>query len=148
MIESGVGAYEANRDASEAIADIPQNKTLFINKLTGQAPAKPEIVKGLKNIDDVFEKYQPNIDIDFTDEDGQEVKENLSFSNLGDFGSKGIINQSDFLANLNNKQIQYNKIVKQLKSNKVLMKVLNDPEAKKAFLQSISALLAELEQTK
>ncbi|MEA3443170.1 MAG: hypothetical protein U9R19_00435 [Bacteroidota bacterium] len=148
MQESGVGAYEAKRDASEAIADIPQNKTLFINKLTGQAPVKPEITKGLKNIDDVFEKFQPNIDVEFSDEEGLEIKENLNFNNLGDFGSKGIINQSKFLVNLNNKQTQYNKIIKQLKSNKVLMKVMNDPEAKKAFLQSISALLAELEGSK
>ena len=148
MQESGVGAYEAKRDASEAIAEIAQNKTLFINKLTGKAPTKPEIVKGLKNIDDVFEHYEPNIDVEFQDEEGQEIKENLNFNNLGDFGSKGIINQSKFLMNLDNKQVQYNKIIKQLKSNKVLMKVINDPEAKKSFLQSLSALLAELEGTK
>jgi hypothetical protein len=148
MIESGVGAYEANRDASEAIAEIAQNKTLFINKLTGKAPVKPEIVKGLKTIDDVFDHYQPNIDVEFSDEEGADVKENFRFNNLGDFGSKGIINQSSFLMNLNNKQTQYNKIIKQLKSNKVLMKVMNDAEAKKAFLQSLSALLAELETSK
>ena len=39
----GIGGNEVKSDAAEAIQDIPQNRTLFVEKLTQDQPLKPEI---------------------------------------------------------------------------------------------------------
>ena len=60
----GIGGTEVEGDASEAIGEIAQNKTLMVEKLTAEAPFKPEIVEGLTSIDDVFNHFQPSVEVD------------------------------------------------------------------------------------
>ncbi len=144
----GIGGTEVKLDASEAFADIPQNRTLMAEKLTKDAPMKPQIVHGLQTIDQVFANYKPAIDVDFEDADGLTKKETLSFANLGDFGSKGITEQSTFLKDNANQKDEYLKIIKQLKSNKILKAALTDPDAKQALLDSINGMIAELKNSK
>ncbi len=144
----GIGGTEVQGDANEAIQEIPQNRTLLVEKLTDDQPIKPQITKGLKTVEDVFEHFKPEVGVDFEDADGVGKKETLSFSNLGDFGSKGITRQSKFLKDLNTEKEQYVKIIKQLKSNKILKAALTDPEAKAALMESIRALITEIEEKK
>lgn len=144
----GLGGTEVKTDANEALQEIPQNRTLLIEKLTQDQPIKPQVVKGLKTIDDVFEHYKPEVEVDFEDSEGVGKKEKLSFSNLGDFGDKGITRQSAFLKGLSTEKDQYVKIIKQLKTNKILKAALTDPDAKQALLESIRALLTEIEEKK
>lgn len=150
MLDSnyGIGGNEVKTDASEAFADIPQNRTLMAEQLTGDAPVKPEIVHGLQTIEQVFANYKPQVDVDFTDADGVEKKETLKFGNLGDFGVKGITEQSSFLKNVTTQQDQYQKIIKQLKTNKILKTALADGEAKSAMIDAIQALIQELNNNK
>ncbi len=61
----GLGGTEVKLDANEAIQEIPQNKTLFVEKLTSDTPVKPEIVKGLTTIDDLFNLYKPQVNMEF-----------------------------------------------------------------------------------
>src|SRR5690606_30796621 len=124
----GIGGNEVQTDASEAFADIPQNRTLMAEKLTKDAPVKPEIVHGLQTIEQVFEHYQPNVAVDFEDAEGVSKKETLKFANLGDFGVKGITEQSTFLKDNSIKKEEFLKIMKQLKSNKILKAALADPD--------------------
>lgn len=142
----GLGGTERRTDANEAIQEIPQNRTLFVEKLTQDQPIKPEVVTGLKTIEEVFEHYQPKVEVDFEDGDGVEIKEELGFSNLGDFGPKGITKQSNFLRDLSTEKDQFLKISKQLRTNKILKTALENPEAKAALLESIKALLTEIEE--
>lgn len=144
----GIGGTEVKTDASEAFADIPQNRTLMAEKLTKDAPVKPEIVHGIQTVEQVFEHYKPNVSIDFEDAEGQTKKETLSFKNLGDFGVKGITEQSEFLKDNASQKEEYLKIIKQLKSNKILKSALSDPEAKKALLDAIQGMVAELNNNK
>ncbi|OAB78719.1 hypothetical protein [Cochleicola gelatinilyticus] len=144
----GLGGTEVKTDANEAIQEIPQNRTLLVEKLTHDQPLKPEVVTGLKTIDEVFEHYKPNVDVEFEDADGVNKKENLKFSNLGDYGEKGITRQSEFLKGLHTEKDQYVKVMKQLKTNKILKAALTDPDAKQALLESIRALLTEIEENK
>jgi len=144
----GLGGTEVKSDANEAIQEIPQNRTLFIEKLTEDQPIKPEVVTGLKTVDEVFEHYKPEVEVDFEDVDGVEKKETLNFKNLGDFGGKGITKQSSFLKGLNTEKDQYLKIVKQLKTNKILKTALESPEAKESLLEAIRALLTEIQENK
>ncbi len=142
----GIGGTEVKTDANEAIAEIGQNKTLLIQKLTKDQPLKPQVTTGLTSIDHVFDHYKPEVDVEFEDADGVESKETLKFSHLGNFGKKGIIEQSKYLGDLDTEKDQYLKVVKQLKSNKILKSALADPEAKEALIKSIQSLIAELQQ--
>lgn len=144
----GLGGTEVNSDANEAIQEIPQNRTLLVEKLTHDQPIKPEVVTGLKTIEEVFDHYKPALELEFEDSEGVSKKENLDFNNLGDFGAQGITKQSSFLRDLNTDKDQYVKVVKQLKSNKILKSALESPEAKQALLESIRALLSEIEENK
>lgn len=144
----GIGGNEVKTDASEAFADIPQNRTLFAEKLTQDAPMKPQIVYGLQTIEQVFEHYKPEVSLDFEDAGGGGIKETLQFKNLGDFGIKGIVNQSEFLKTNALYKEEYLKIIKQLKTNKILKAALADPDAKKALLDAINGMIAELKSDK
>lgn len=147
MQEYGIGGTEVKGDASEAITEIPQNRTLMVEKLTGDPPVKPEIVEGLTSIDDVFSHFNPSIEVDFEDNEGVSKKEKLSFKGLSDFGVKGITAQSEFLKDLTSQQEQFFQIIKQLKSNKLLRKALENADTKEAMLNVLLSLIREIEET-
>lgn len=142
----GIGGTEVKGDASEAILEIPQNRTLMIEKLTAEPPIKPEIVEGLTSVDDVFNHFRPEIDVEFEDTEGKSKEEKLSFHNLADFGTKGIIAQSSVLKDMLIQKEQYYKIIKQLKSNNLLRKALSNPDARQAILNALYAMSKEIEQ--
>jgi hypothetical protein len=142
----GIGGTEVKGDASEAISEIQQNRTLMIEKLTAEAPVKPQIVQGVTRIEEVFETFKPRVDVEFQDSEGVSRQEKLNFSGLADFGVKGITAQSEFLQNLTMQKEQLQKVIKQLKSNKMMRKTLENSETKLALLNSIYAMIKELEQ--
>jgi hypothetical protein len=144
----GIGGNEVKTDAFEAFQDIQSNRTLLAQKLTADTPVKPQVVDGLTNVEEVFSHYKPKVEMSFANEDGVTVRETLHFSNLGDFGVKGITNQSTFLRDLDTRQDQYQKIIKQLKSNKLLKSALATPEGKQNLVGALLALLAELNENK
>lgn len=143
----GIGGNEVRQEGQEAILEIQQNKTLIAQKLTTKTPSKPEIITGLKSIDDVFEHFDPKINVVFEDNKGQSVKEELSFKNVGDFSIKGMMEQSPFLNDLKTKNEQYAKLIKQLKTNKILKLALQDSEAKQSIIDSIETLIKEINQS-
>jgi predicted component of type VI protein secretion system len=143
-----IGGSEVKGDASESMAELSQNRTLMVEKLTKDPPIKPEIVEGLKSIDEVFEHYAPKVEMEFHDSEGGARSETLHFKNLGDFGVKGITNQSEFLTGLAAQKEQNQKMIKHLKTNKLLQKALEDEKHKTALLNAINALIKELEQNK
>ena len=148
MQEYSIGGQEVKGDANEAISDIPQNRTLMVEKLTADAPVKPQVVTDLKNIDEVFENFKPEVEVDFEDSEGGSKEEKLQFHGLSDFGVKGITAQSEFLKDLANQKEQSFKIIKQLKSNKMLKRTLENEETKEALLNSMYALIKEIEDAK
>lgn len=141
----GIGGTEVKTDAYEAFADIPQNRVLLAEKLTHEPPVKPDIVEGLTSIDDAFEYYKPKVDITFETEEGAMRKETLRFKGLADFGVKGIVAQSEYLGDVNMKQLQYQKIIRQLKSNKLLKQALAGEESREHLIKALQALVEELE---
>ncbi len=141
----GIGGTEVKPDAFEAFQDIPANKVLMAEKLTHMPAVKPEITEGLTNVEAVFEHYKPRIDIGFETEAGVTTKETLHFKNLGDFGIKGITAQSPLLSDLNMKHDQYLKIIKQLKTNKMLKAAMNEPGGKENIISALNSLIAEMQ---
>lgn len=145
ILEYEIGGNEVKIDASEGIAVIPDNRSLVVEQLTADEPVKPEAVYKLTTIEDVFAHFLPNVDIDFEDEEGQVVHENLRFKNVGDFSVKNMTQQSKFLNGLNQSKDFYEGMIKQLRSNKVLQRALENPDTKAAFIAALATIKRELE---
>lgn len=148
MFNYGIGGNEVKIDASESIAEIPANRTLLVQKLTNEQPIAPEAVYDLKTVDEVFENFKPNLEFEFTKEDGSNLKESMVFKNLGDFGSKAIKSNSPYLNKLNTEKEQAYKIVKQLSSNRGLIKAIQDPAVKDAILELLENTKNEIMASK
>jgi hypothetical protein len=146
MFNYGIGGQDVKPDASGAMTDLDQNRTLFIQKLTSDPPDKPEAVYDLKTITEVFEHFQPSVEVEFQDSEGANVQETLRFKNIADFQSKGIQAQSNHLTDLTVQQEQYQKIAKTLKTNKQMKMVLENQATKSAFVSALQALIQELEE--
>ena len=129
----------------EGFVEISPNKTLFIQKLTNESPINPEIIEGLQTVEQVFEHFKPECNVELDKEDGSTVKENFRFSGLGDFDPKNLTNSSAYLKNFSMENDAYLKMIKQLKTNKSLKNVIENPETKNAFVNALKALAAELE---
>ncbi|MVM30400.1 hypothetical protein GO755_10175 [Spirosoma sp. HMF4905] len=146
MFDYGIGGQERKLNVSESIVDIPQNKTLLIEKLTTDPTFRPEVVEGLKNVGEVFAHFKPENEVEFDTEEGSTISETLRFNSLADFGKKGVIAQSEYLQQLNMTFEDFQKYVKQLKSNKILKAMLENPDGKAAYMAAIQAMIRELEE--
>lgn len=127
----GIGGNEVKVDANESIAEIPSNRTLIVQKLTDEAPAAPESVYGLETIEDVFQRFEPTVDLRHVDAEGNEIKEIMTFTGLGDFGAKKIKEKGV-------------RITRQLTSNRALQKALEIPEVKNAIMDVIESSIEEI----
>ena len=143
-----IGGTVQETETSEAFADIPQNRVLLAEKLTATTPVKPEIVEGLTDVEQVFEHFKPVVDIEFETEEGAMRKETIRFKGLSDFGIKGITPQSELLRELALKKELYQKIIRQLKTNKLLKQALSDKRNKENIINALQALIKELEEAK
>ena len=143
----GIGGNAGEQEANEGIADIPGNRTLMVNQMTAEEPGVPEIVDHLYTIEDVFKYFDPNIDVNFLDKEGQDVTENFQFSNVGDFSVKSMTQRSPFLNNLSIRKEFYEKVVKQLRSNKVLQRVIANNDTKAAMLIILKELKKQVEES-
>jgi len=140
-----IGGQLVPRQSFEAISNISSNRTLFVQKLNDDGPDS-EPKTGLKNLNEVFEHYKPSVSVSFEQEDGTEQEEAIEFKEINDFKPEGITDNSKFLSGLEGEYTAYNKIYKQIKTNKRLMAVLKDANNKQAFINVLKAMLAEIEQ--
>ena len=143
----GIGGNEVEVDANESIADIPSNRTLMVQKLTDEAPVTPKTVEGLQTVEEVFEHFKPSVELELQDEAGNEIKEKVEFKNLADFAAKSLQEGSELMNRLNTEKEQNIKIAKQAASNKLLAKILANPESKEALMKVLEGSLEELEKS-
>jgi hypothetical protein len=144
ILEYEIGGNEVKIDASEGIANLPDNRSLIVEHLTADEPVSPEAAKNLTSIDQVFDHFKPNVGVEFESEDGQPIKETLRFANVGDFSVKNMTAQSEFLSKLDQEKNFYSAMEKQLRSNKVLQRALENPETKAALIAALRAAQQEL----
>ncbi|MEM9258524.1 MAG: type VI secretion system contractile sheath small subunit [Bacteroidota bacterium] len=137
--------YETVEATSEAMADIPKNRTILAADLTDKPAIKPELTYELETVEDVFEHYQPSVKMEFNDAEGGSINEDLHFTNLGDFGKKALVNQSDFLRKMDAQKSNYATFATRLQNNKVLQRVLGNAETKEEYITVLRAMLQELE---
>ncbi len=141
-----IGGEVVKSKGVEAIKDLTENRTMIVQKLTQNAPTKPEIVENLKCIEDVFEKFKPTAEVSFKDREGSKVQEELAFNSIADFSLKGMTQNSNFLSQLNMQAQTYQQILQELKNNNRMKKMLANEEGKTALLKALMALLKELEE--
>lgn len=140
------GSWLIEQRHIQGVPEIPNNRTLFIQQLTEEAPAEPEFVEDCETINDVFAKFSPSKTVSMENEDGIPMETDLQFKSLMDFGKDGIVQQSELLQELNADKEMYTDFIKRVRSITILQKLLNDPEAKTAYLDYIAKQIEELEE--
>ena len=135
-------------NAQDGIIEFPQNRTLYADQFTDEAPVTDEDREGFKpkNMKEVFEHYQPKKEgITLETEEGGAVYEDFAFREIKDFEDDRLIAQSEHLGKEKSKIDAYNAVIRQLEKNKTLRNTLKDAQAKGDLKNALSALLAELE---
>ena len=75
-------------EAQDGIIEFPQNRILYADQFTDEAPTTDEDREGFKpkNMNDVFEHYQPSKNgVTMETEDGGAVYEDFDFKSIKDF---------------------------------------------------------------
>jgi predicted component of type VI protein secretion system len=148
MFDYQVGGNAVKMDASEGMADISMNRSLFVQKLSADDPVRPEAVYDLKTVDEVFEHFKPAVEVEFETADGTAKNEEINFRTVADFKPNNMVQQSPFLQGLNAEKEEYAKLMKQLKTNKLVKNVIENPETKEAFMAALQNLINELDTNK
>lgn len=134
-------------DAQDGIIEFPQNRTLYADQFTDEAPNNDDDRKGFKpkNMNDVFEHYQPSKNgVTLETEEGGAAFEDFAFKSIKDFEDEQLIAQSELLSTEKGKIDAYNAVIRQLEKNKTLRNTLKDEAARGDLKNALEALLAEL----
>ncbi|MBO7610390.1 MAG: hypothetical protein J6S96_09345 [Muribaculaceae bacterium] len=135
-------------NAQDGIIEFPQNRTLYVDQFTDEAPTTDEEREGFKakSMKEVFEHFQPKKDgVAMESEDGGTVYEDFEFRSVKDFDDDALIAQSGLLSGEQAKIDAYNAVIRQLEKNKALRNTLKDAAARGNLANALKALLAELE---
>ena len=136
-------------EAQDGIIEFPQNRALYADQFTDEAPQSDEEREGFKakSMKDVFEHYQPSKKgIALENEEGGAVYEDFDFKSVKDFEDEQLIEQSALLGAAKDKIDAYNSVIRQLEKNKSLRNALKDEAARGNLKDALKALLAELEE--
>lgn len=135
-------------EAQDGIIEFPQNRALYADQFTDEAPNTDEDREGFKpkSMKEVFEHYQPSKkDVTLETEEGGAVFEDFDFKQIKDFEDEQLIAQSELLGAAKGKIDAYNSVIRQLEKNKTLRNTLKDAAARGNLKNALKALLAELE---
>ena len=135
-------------EAQDGIIEFPQNRALYADQFTDEAPQSDEDREGFKakSMKDVFEHYQPSKkDVALENEEGGAVFEDFDFKSVKDFEDDALIANSALMSGAKGKIDAYNSVIRQLEKNKSLRNALKDDAAKGNLKNALKALLAEIE---
>ena len=135
-------------NAQDGIIEFPQNRALYADQFTDEAPNTPEDREGFKpkNMKEVFEHYQPSkTGVALETEEGGAAYEDFEFKSIKDFEDEQLIEQSELLSTEKGKIDAFDAVIHQLEKNKTLRNTLKDEAARGNLTNALKALLAELE---
>ena len=136
-------------EAQDGIIEFPQNRALYADQFTDEAPQSDEDRAEFKakNMKDDFEHYQPSKKgIALENEEGGAVYEDFDFKSLKDFEDESLIEQSALMGAAKDKIDTYNAVIRQLEKNKSLRSAMKDPTQRGNLKNALQALLAELDE--
>lgn len=134
-------------DAQDGIIEFPQNRTLYADQFTDEAPNSDAEREGFKpkNMKDVFEHYQPSKKgVALSTEEGGAAFEDFDFKSIKDFEDDQLIAQSELLNTEKGKIDAFNSVIRQLEKNKTLRNTLKDSAGRADLKNALEALLSEL----
>ena len=88
-------------EAQDGIIEFPQNRALYADQFTDDAPSSDEDREGFKakSMKDVFEHYQPSKkDVALENEEGGAVFEDFDFKSVKDFEDDALIANSELMS--------------------------------------------------
>jgi type VI secretion system ImpB/VipA family protein len=130
-----LGATErVKRDDSIPVELLPSNKILYAARLNNDEEADVAPVK-CTNMKEVFEKFRPGFSVELESTEGEQVNADFEIKAMKDFGSKQLVDQSDYLQQVYYGKEILNDLEKQLKKNASLKKTLTNGEKKDALLK-------------
>lgn len=136
-------------NAEDGIIEFPQNRTLYVDQFTDNAPTTDEDRESFrpKNLNDVFEHYRPSKEgVALETEEGGAVYEDFEFHQIKDFEDEQLIAQSELLSEKKAKIDAYNAIIRQLQKNKTLRSALKDQGSRASLLNVLKSLQAEIDE--
>ena len=140
-----------DEEAGGKVNAISQNKTLYIGQFT-DAVNEPEVFQDATNINAVFEKFKPNVNVEFQDENGDTIEENLAFNEMSDFdsncGNGKLVTNSSFLVDVKSNIDINAKMKKQIEQSKRLRDILGDKQSKEELRNVLQGLMDELDNEK
>lgn len=148
MARKTVISKVVEENAQDGVIEFPQNRTLYADQFTDDAPNTDEAREGFKakSMKEVFEHYQPcKNGVELTTEEGGAVYEDFDFRQIKDFEDEQIIAKSELLSEKKKKIDAYNSVIRQLEKNKTLRNALKDPTASANLKNALLALLSEVE---
>ena len=138
-----------DEEAGGKVNAISQNKTLYIGQFS-DAVDEPELFQEATDINAVFEKFKPKVDVEFQDEGGDTVQETLSFKDMSDFdannGNGKFVSNSSFLMEAKSNIDMNAKMRKQLEQSKRLRDLLGNQQSKEELRNVLQNMLDELEK--
>lgn len=149
MAKKTVISKVVEENAPDGFIEFPQNRTLYCDQFTDNAPNSDEEREGFKakSMKEVFEHFQPAKEgVTLTTEDGGTVYEDFQFRQVKDFEDEQLIAQSELLSEKKSKIDAYNSVIRQLEKNKSLRNALKNDAAHEDLKNALKALLAELEE--
>ena len=151
MEEKNFISKATDEESGSNVSALDTNKTLFIDQYTTDVQSEdPELFEDAQTIADVFDHFKPEVEVNFTDDEGGVVTETLHFNEIKDFeanGGKGnLVANSEFLSDQKGKMDSYAKVRKQIEQNKKLRDILKDPQSKEELKEYLQALLTELKE--
>lgn len=136
-------------NAQDGVIEFPQNRTLYVDQFTDNAPNTDEEREGFrpKNLNEVFEHYRPSKDgVALETEEGGSVYEDFRFTQIKDFEDDRLIEQSELLSDKKAKIDACNAIIRQLQKNKTLRNALKDAPSRASLLNVLKSLKAEIDE--
>lgn len=151
MEEKNFISKATDEESGSQVSALDTNKTLFIDQYTSDAQGEdPELFEDAKTINDVFDHFKPNMEVQFSGEDGGIVSETLHFNEIKDFEADGgrgnLVANSEFLSEQKAQMDSFAKVRKQIEQNKKLRDILKDPKSKEELKDYLEYLLNELKE--
>jgi len=139
-----IGADLIGKTIAQQVTSVPDNKTLMALPLNAEPESSFEPHQ-LKTIDEIFEKFDPNITVEIATSEGEDEDVTLHFAKLQDFSKDAITERTPQLQKMKEEQTVYSKFADVLRNNNDLRAILADTEQKEALISVLGNLIEELE---
>lgn len=153
MLKENFISQAPDEESNAKVTPLDNNKSIIIDQYTSDVEVgNSELFENPKTMQDVFNHFKPTVNVEFEDEQGGIVSEQLKFNEMRDFeanGGKGnLVTNSPFLSAVKSKVDVSAKIRKQIEQNQRLRNILKNEESKAALKEVLEELLEEIKNQK